>query len=301
MFSHTIRTVNFRAKSFRAPHVGPHFFFFFFTFPVRQLKCKRTSTYSHQWWCRGGKGLWSVGEFHAHHPSFPASKAWIHVLVCISVYVSVCASKGMHSLKFSLSGIPDTQILTHFTSIHRLDLFLPLGGPTSTLPQQKKVGATAEESVFSSRLARHEYFAQATWFPQCHPTQKERSLVEQAEGKSQVGIWLWGTTCSQWQTSRQSLGDGAVTGLVKPYLTTSACVSARPATWNSPCLGKTISTSPGMCLHCWLCVDGEDGRACGHTRHSKSAIKPNWRWGIKPGLCWVIPGQLGRRRLDREV
>lgn len=43
------------------------------------------------------------------------------------VYMGMYASKGMRSLKFSLFGISDTQILTHFPSIHELDLFRPLG------------------------------------------------------------------------------------------------------------------------------------------------------------------------------
>lgn len=93
-----------------------------------------------------------------------------HEYVCMCVlkkklffaFVCVCtrASKGMHSLKLSLFGISDSQILTHFPSIHRLDLFLPHSGPTATLPQQKRW--EQEECVFSSRLALHEYFKQAT-------------------------------------------------------------------------------------------------------------------------------------------
>lgn len=97
LFSHIIRTVNFRAEWVCAPHVGP----LFFTFPMRQLKCKRTSSYSHKRWCRGGKGLQSVGEFHAHHPSFPASKAWICVHVCMQeiyffLHLCVCAWACVH-------------------------------------------------------------------------------------------------------------------------------------------------------------------------------------------------------------
>ena len=41
LFSHIIRTVNFRAEPVCEPHVV------FFTLPMRHLKCKRTSTYSH--------------------------------------------------------------------------------------------------------------------------------------------------------------------------------------------------------------------------------------------------------------
>lgn len=92
LFSHIIRTVNFRAESVCAPHVGPPFFFMI---PMRQLKCKRTSTYSHKRWCRGGKGLQSVGEFHAHHPSFPASKAWICVQENILFFLHSCVCMGM--------------------------------------------------------------------------------------------------------------------------------------------------------------------------------------------------------------
>lgn len=157
------------------------FLLFFFTFPMRQLKCKRISTYSHKRWCRGGKGLQRVGEFHAHHPSFPASK----VLICVCrkytywhlcVCACACASKGMHSLKIPPFGTSDSQILTHVPSIQRLDLFLPLGGPTSPA---EKVRATVEECVFSSRLALHEYFKQATWFLSATRHTKVRSLGEQ--------------------------------------------------------------------------------------------------------------------------
>lgn len=97
---------------------------------------------------------------HIIHHFQQAKHEYNRLLFCIRVCVGMCASKGMHSLKFSLFGISDSQTLTHFPSIHRLDLFLPHGGPTSTLSQQKRW--EQEECVFSSRLALHEYFKQAT-------------------------------------------------------------------------------------------------------------------------------------------
>lgn len=89
-------------------------------------------------------------------------------------------------------------------------------------------------------------------------------------------LWLGGTTCSMWKTSRRCPEAGAEEGLnsIWPFL----CWCYRLAL---ALLWKTIYTSPGMYLLCWLCVDEEDGCALGHTRDSCSAIKSRWSCGIK--------------------
>lgn len=73
----------------------------------------------HWRWCRGGKGLQRVREFHSHHPSFPQGKAWI----C----ARVCGKKEKKRVKFSLLRIRNSHILTHIPSFQQPDLFLPPG------------------------------------------------------------------------------------------------------------------------------------------------------------------------------
>ena len=150
-------------------------------------------------------------------------------------------------------------------------------------------------------------FQTGNMIPQCHPTQRKRSLgeleLEQAEVKSQIGTQLPGTTCSKWKdTEMRPRGWGCDRGSVKPYLTTSACTGARSATENSLCCGKPLGQAQACaCIVYCVCVDGEDGCACGHTRNSSTAIKPNWRWGIKPGCVEWYLGCLEWEGWDRKV
>lgn len=119
--------------------LGLFSFFFLFIFPTGVLKCKRASAYSRWRWCRGGKGLQRVREFHSHHPSFPLGKAWICARVC-GKKKKKSFLRESECVKFSLLGIRDSHILTHIPSFQRPDLFLPPGfcsGYTSSSAEKK--------------------------------------------------------------------------------------------------------------------------------------------------------------------
>lgn len=208
--------------------------------------------------------------------------------LCMCVCVGVFVSKGMHPLKFSLFGISDSRFLTHFPSGHRLDLFLPHGGPTSTLPQQKRW--EQEECVFSSRLALHA-FQIGNMIPLCHLTQKRSLWVSSEVGRAEVETsdCVLRFQAPPARCDRRGPGAGAVTEVWLNPIRPCPHASMPRLPLEHALLWKTMNTSPGMHLCCWLCVDGEDGCACGHTRHSRSAIKPNWRWGIKPRCAeWYL-------------
>lgn len=174
--------------------------------------------------------------------------AKIHVFcVCVCVQASVCMhllSLGYLILRSWHTFPASTDWICFCPSASRLPRFL-----------SKKGGRFIEECVFSSRLTLHEYFKQATWF--LSATRPRGETCGWAGGKSEQ---RWNVRLELgFQTppahgdgeSRQSLGEGG--GWVKPYLTMSACiVPGLPVEFTS--LLKTISTGPGMCLHCWLSV-----------------------------------------------
>lgn len=131
---------------------------------------------------------------------------------------SVCVCINMYAFTQILSGIPDSQILTH----------IPRAAGSVSAPRQahfhtssaEKVRATVEESIFSLRLALHEYFTQATRFSAaagvCRGEISDKNLASRHHLLTVTGLptgWSW---CRD-------------RGLVKPPLTVSVCISARPA------------------------------------------------------------------------
>lgn len=223
LFIHIIRTVNFRVGMCTTCWAS------FFMLPMRQLKCKRTSTYSHQRWCRGGKGLQSVGKFLTHHPSFPSSKAWICVLMCKKKKKVFCTP--FLSLWDTWFSDPDT----HSQHPPTGSVSAPLAGQ---LPHflSRKGGSYSRRMYLFIKTGTAWIFQTGNVTPQCHPTRRRglwASLwVKWAEVKSQIGTWLPGTTCSQWRAGWQTKPWKRCRdkGLVKPFLTMSAWISARPAT-----------------------------------------------------------------------
>lgn len=208
-----------------------------------------------------------------------------HISVCVDMHLKVC----IHSNTLTLA-------LTHI-------LHMPHGKPTSTLSQQKRW--EQKECIFSLRLALHEYFKQATWF--LSGTRHKGEVSGGARGwrdqKWNLRLGLPGTTCLQWQTHTVPCSLGGDRGPVKPNLSMSVCVCARYATGaHFAAENHNYKHRPvfALLIVC-VCVDGEDGCACGHTRHSKSAIKPKWRWGIKLGCVEWYLGSRKMRRWDREA
>jgi len=207
-----------------------------------------------------------------------------HMCVCMDMY----ASQSMHSLKFSLFRdiwLPDPDTLSQRPQAGSVSAPRRLHFHTSSA--EKKVGA--RRMCLFIKAGAAWIFQTGNMIPRCHPTQRRVLWLNFGVRRAEVKSQIWKLA------SRHHLL--AVTGGTDeaPELGAVDGVRLNPI-W--PCLHVSVpglplelavlwkGTSPGMCLHCWLCVcvDGEDRWACGHTRHSRLAIKPNWRWGIKPGL-----------------
>lgn len=174
------------------------------------------------------------------------------IAFCLCACVGVCGCKGMRALKFSGFGIFDSRILTHFPSIHRLFCFCPMASPLKHFLHRKggsKKNVDFHQSLCCMNISNTQYDSSVP------PDTKDRSLGEFRGGVSGGEISDCNVLCrhhlltvSDMQTRAWSLCRDR--GLAKPYPTMSEWVSARPATL----LWKTISTSPGVCLHCWLYV-----------------------------------------------
>lgn len=168
--------------------LGLFSFFFLFIFPTGVLKCKRASAYSRWRWCRGGKGLQWVREFHSHHPSFPLGKAWICARVCGKKKKKVfCVRVSVSNFLSSGYTIP-TSWHTFPASSGQI-CFCPRASAAATLPplQKKKVGAVGEECVFSLRVALHERFQTGN----NHPRHKERALLSLLGGVARDELKDW--------------------------------------------------------------------------------------------------------------
>lgn len=128
-------------------------------------------------------------------------------------------------------------------------------------------------------------FQTGNMIPQCHSTQRRGLWM-----KSQIGIWPQGITCSHWKARKtRPLRWCRDRGLAKLYLTTSACISARPAIGSDSALKKQ-SEQAQACAHIVDCECGWRGWVSLWTYQAFQVCnKANWRWGINLGCAeWCL-------------
>lgn len=194
----------------------------------------------------------------------------------------MCVHGHVCILRYAFTQIPSLWDIWHtFPASTGWICFCPSAGPFPHFLSRK--GGGVRRMCLFIKTGAAWIFQTGNMIPQCHPTQRRGLWASRGE----ISDWDFQTPPAH--SDRQGPGAGAVTEAWINPIWPCLRVSVPGLPLELAPLWKTISTSPGMCLHCWLCVDGEDGWACGHTRHSTSAIKPNWRWGIKPGCAeWYL-------------
>lgn len=203
---------------------------------------------------------------------------------------------GMHWFSLSLFGIPDSHTLTHFPSIHCLDLFLPYGRTHFHTSSAEKVGPRRMCLFINTGTAW--IFQRGNMIPQCQATQWRGLWVNLGWSEQRWNLRLeHGFRAPPAQRDRHT--DEA-TELVSWWrigwtLSHHVCVHWCQACHWEPRLAVENHKYkprhvPALLIVCVCqCVDGKDGCACGHTRHSRDPIKPNWRWGIKLGCAeWYL-------------
>lgn len=124
------------------------------------------------------------------------------ICVCVCAWACMYLKVCTHSNSLSL-GYLTLRSWHTFPASTGWICFCPLAGP---LPHflSRKGGSYSRRMCLFIKTGAVWIFQTGNMIPQCHPTQRRglwvSSGVERAGVKPQIGTWLPGTTCSQWQT-----------------------------------------------------------------------------------------------------